>query len=65
MNKTLATAITLLKEEYTHILEFGVNSGRSIKQLRNDLSDKYKVFGFDSFIGLPEDWTGTSAKKVR
>ena len=62
-NRTLDYAITLLDNDYYHVLEFGVNSGHTIKQLRNSLSDQYKLFGFDSFEGLPEDWTGTTAKK--
>jgi hypothetical protein len=63
MNKTLNQAITLINNDFTHVLEFGVNSGGTIKQLRNSLSDKYELFGFDSFEGLPEDWVGTWAKK--
>ena len=63
MNKTLNTAITLLHSDYTHVLEFGVNKGNTITQLRRSLSDKYKLFGFDSFEGLPENWSGTWAKK--
>lgn len=63
MNKTLKRAKELIKTDYKHVLEFGVNSGRTIKQLRNDFDDSYQLFGFDSFEGLPEDWTGTSCKK--
>lgn len=36
------------------ILEFGVFSGRTINHLAS--LDKQKIFGFDSFEGLPEDW---------
>lgn len=63
MNKTLDSAIKLLNNEYTHVLEFGVHSGKTISQLRNSLNSQYELFGFDSFEGLPEDWTGTWAKK--
>ncbi|MDJ0825044.1 MAG: class I SAM-dependent methyltransferase [Rhodobacter sp.] len=38
-----------------HYLEFGVASGRTINCIA-DVS-KRKVYGFDSFDGLPEDWT--------
>ena len=63
MNKTLNAAIKLIDANFTHVLEFGVNYGRTIKQLRNSLPEQYKLFGFDSFEGLPEDWSGTWAKK--
>jgi hypothetical protein len=36
------------------ILEFGVFSGRTINHMAGQTSDK--IFGFDSFEGLPEDW---------
>jgi hypothetical protein len=41
-------------------LEFGVCSGRTINLISTDT--KNKVYGFDSFLGLPEDW-GTHQKK--
>ena len=63
MNRTLNHAITLLHPEYKHVLEFGVNTGGTITQLRNSLPEEYKLYGFDSFEGLPEAWTGTWAKK--
>lgn len=37
------------------ILEFGVFSGRTINQIAQKLPE-FKIFGFDSFEGLPEDW---------
>jgi hypothetical protein len=36
------------------ILEFGVFSGRTINRLA--AQTEQKIFGFDSFEGLPEDW---------
>lgn len=36
------------------ILEFGVYSGRTVSHIAS--FDAGKVFGFDSFEGLPEDW---------
>lgn len=42
-----------------HVLEFGVFKGKSIRIIKNELDKKkkkYYVFGFDSFIGLQEDW---------
>lgn len=38
-----------------HLLEFGVFQGRSLKKI-TDLVKNKKIFGFDSFIGLPEPW---------
>lgn len=38
-------------------LEFGVHSGKSINYLSKFL--KTKIYGFDSFTGLKEDWLGT------
>jgi hypothetical protein len=38
-------------------LEFGVHSGKSI----NYFADRYSgpIYGFDSFVGLKQDWPGT------
>lgn len=38
-----------------NVLEFGVFEGRSLKKITSLVTNK-KIFGFDSFIGLPEDW---------
>jgi len=63
MNKTLNHAFNILNTEYTHILEFGVFQGNSLKQIRASLPvEKFDVYGFDSFVGLPEDWVGTNLK---
>jgi hypothetical protein len=43
------------------ILEFGVNRGRSIQLFSKALtktSDPRKIYGFDNFSGLTENWTG-------
>lgn len=40
------------------LLEFGVNTGETIRMIANTFP-KRPVFGFDSFVGLPEDWTGS------
>ena len=37
------------------VLEFGVFRGKSIRTIAK-VVPKRKVYGFDSFIGLPEDW---------
>lgn len=52
----LKYALSLVKKEGM-FLEFGVYSGSTI----NIIADKYrneKIYGFDSFEGLPEDWNG-------
>jgi hypothetical protein len=41
------------------VIEFGVFQGRSINYFSKKLPDAI-IFGFDSFYGLSEDWTGTS-----
>jgi hypothetical protein len=37
------------------VLEFGVYRGKTITQIAGFLSDR-RIWGFDSFEGLPEDW---------
>ena len=37
--------------------EFGVFEGNAINYIAQQLPDK-KIYGFDSFTGLPEDWVG-------
>ncbi len=39
------------------ILEFGVRKGKTIKEIAKRINSK-KCYGFDSFEGLPEDWSG-------
>ena len=41
------------------VAEFGVYQGTSLTQIARHFSDR-TVHGFDSFIGLPEAWSGTS-----
>lgn len=36
-------------------LEFGVASGHTINHISSQKPEK-KIYGFDSFLGLPEDW---------
>lgn len=38
-------------------MEFGVASGATIRRLANFVPDR-TFYGFDSFDGLPEEWTG-------
>ncbi len=49
----------LVPSHLDHVLEFGVAKGTSIRIIKNELDKKdehHDVFGFDSFIGLREDW---------
>jgi hypothetical protein len=62
-NHTLAAAIQHIDPSMRRVLEFGVYSGATIQLTRNMLDESYKVFGFDTFTGLPEDWVGTDLKK--
>lgn len=41
------------------VAEFGVFEGQSITSIATHFADR-TVHGFDSFIGLPEAWSGTS-----
>lgn len=40
------------------VCEFGVNSGGTISYIAKQLPPKTAIHGFDSFEGLPEDWSG-------
>jgi hypothetical protein len=37
-------------------IEFGVFTGNTFQMIRSNLPDNIKLYGFDTFIGLPEDW---------
>jgi hypothetical protein len=60
---SIEQATTLINPNYKHVLEFGVFQGGTITIIRNLLDSSYKVFGFDSFEGLPEDWVNTQCHK--
>jgi hypothetical protein len=67
MNPTLQHGIDLAKQTwmlgYGHALEFGVAAGTTMRQIIANLgSDSVHTFGFDSCVGLPEDWPGTVCK---
>ena len=48
-------------EQKKYYLEFGVFTGNSINFLSTQL--KTKIYGFDSFTGLKEDWLGSQWRK--
>lgn len=57
-------AATLINPNLSHILEFGVGSGHTMRQctsvLKNKFPDKeFVIRGFDWFKGLPESWEST------
>lgn len=54
---------TIVNPERKTILEFGVYQGHSISLIRESFDESYKIFGFDSFEGLPEDWKNTGLEK--
>lgn len=65
MNQSsLQYGLTLINSEYEHILEFGVCRGGTIRTIRQTLDLSFKVFGFDSFVGLPESWIDKDGKVV-
>jgi len=45
-------------------MEFGVGSGKSISFIAENKLNK-KIYGFDSFDGLPEDWVFSDKKTYR
>ncbi len=63
MSECLKKALEIINPDLKYVLEFGVYRGRSIKHIRKELDSSYKVFGFDSFEGLPEDWIGAKTKE--
>jgi len=44
------------------ICEFGVHRGKSVGQIAKIVAPR-RVYGFDSFHGLPEDWAGWDAPR--
>lgn len=63
-SKTLGEACSYINNNFKHILEFGVAKGRSVSFLRNNFGKDYKIFGFDTFTGLPEDWISESGQMI-
>ncbi len=55
----------LVNSKLSHILEFGVFRGKTIKQIKSFADNRFKIFGFDSFYGLPEDWITKDGKLVQ
>ena len=55
--QVLSYALSVSKLSGGLFLEFGVRSGATINHIARQIPDE-TVYGFDSFEGLPEDWSG-------
>lgn len=63
MSVLLKSIVQNLDNDYPHVLEFGVFMGSTLRKMAHLLSDNDNietVYGFDSFLGLPEDWADFS-----
>lgn len=61
---SLQYGLTFVNPNYKHALEFGVYRGETVRVIRDTLDESFEVFGFDSFIGLPESWVDKNGKTV-
>ena len=61
--QSLRHAIHCINTDYKHILEFGVQRGESTNIIRQLSNPSMQIYGFDSFLGLPEDWKDTPCHK--
>jgi predicted O-methyltransferase YrrM len=52
----LQDAMDNINTNFKFIVEFGVANGTTLKIIREYLPKDFIVFGFDSFVGLPEAW---------
>jgi hypothetical protein len=59
LRRSLDNLQDIKKSPEPYFLEFGVFDGTSINKFASILKEK-KIYGFDSFYGLREDWTGTA-----
>ena len=59
----LKTAFESINPNQKTIIEFGVYKGKTLQYIRNHFDDSFRVYGFDSFEGLPEDWIGAITKE--
>ena len=63
LNNAVGISIFIDNKSLIDVLEFGVFDGTTIKQIREAFIEDTPIYGFDTFVGLPEDWTGTELKK--
>ena len=59
--EVLSFALERVEVDGLH-LEFGVRTGATVNQIARRRPD-WTVYGFDSFQGLPEDWSGYTLSK--
>ena len=52
----------LVRDRQGLICEFGVAGGKSINFLARLMPERVRIYGFDTFEGLPEDWYGKYSK---
>lgn len=57
MSDSLIHGLTFINKDYKFVAEFGVYQGKTIKIVRETLDDSFKIFGFDSFEGMPDHTT--------
>jgi len=58
-------ACSLIRPEYEHILEFGTASGITANYIAEHAPEDKKIFGFDTFMGLPRHWIDKNGKRVQ
>jgi len=54
--ENLQCSLKHVSKEFSHVLEFGVYTGKTCRFIRKTLDKSYEMFAFDSFEGLPEYW---------
>ena len=59
INRSLSNFENVNQSSKLYFLEFGVFDGTSINKFASILKEK-KIYGFDSFYGLKEDWIGNA-----
>lgn len=64
--KHIEKGCELMDNKFTHVLEFGVYAGKSVNLIKNYFKnlESVKIFGFDSFEGLPEDWVDSNTNNI-
>lgn len=58
-HEALGAALAAVKDTTGLVAEFGVHKGKTLTQIARRFPD-VTVHGFDSFVGLPEAWSGTA-----
>lgn len=64
----ISKALSFVDYNLKDYLEFGVYDGTSLSQIEKEVSlesNDYNVYGFDTFTGLPEDWSDADGNTIR